>query len=162
LENSLSLYYQLINLKNIKMNIMQKIINQAFMDQIDDSFNDFLVKQYNKAKISLVEKESIKFSLGNKIEMNHVNLLSEYMEIINLIKENGFNPIAVSQMYFEHVYVFETSEMALEAFNLLEVKNNQVSGWWYGLTDFVEAVALYEEENNNSVKVNVHWLVNKA
>lgn len=144
------------------MNIMQKIINQAFMDQIDDSFNDFLVKQYNKAKISLVEKESIKFSLGNKIEMNHVNLLSEYMEIINLIKENGFNPIAVSQMYFEHVYVFETSEMALEAFNLLEVKNNQVSGWWYGLTDFVEAVALYEEENNNSVKVNVHWLVNKA
>jgi len=92
---------------------------------------------------------------------NHDRPLSDFQDNIDTLKANGFNPIAVSQMTLEDVYVFETKEEALEGYIRFERDENKnwigaIVGWWYGKEDFLNAVKEYEEKSE--IKVLIHWL----
>jgi hypothetical protein len=98
------------------------------------------------------------------MKFNHDRMLSEFQSNIDKLKENGFNPIAVSQMYFEDTFVFETEEEAKKAYQQFERDENEkwigdISGWWYGREDFLKTVKEYETENDEYSKVLIHWLV---
>jgi len=67
------------------------------------------------------------------IKYNTNRTLESFNESLNIIKEHGFNPIAVAQMYFEDTFVFETEEEANKAHSKLEnIEKSKVVGWWYG------------------------------
>jgi hypothetical protein len=98
------------------------------------------------------------------MKFNHDRMLSEFQSNIDKLKENGFNPIAVSQMYFEDTFVFETEKEAKKAYQQFETDENEkwigdISGWWYGKEDFIKTVKEYETENDGYSKVLIHWLV---
>jgi len=98
------------------------------------------------------------------MKFNHDRTLSDFQSNIDKLKENGFNPIAVSQMYFEDTFVFETEEEAKKAFQQFEIDENEkwigdISGWWYGKEDFIKTVKEYETENDGYSKVLIHWLI---
>lgn len=98
-------------------------------------------------------------SLGDIIKYNHNRPLKDFQKSIDIIKKEGFNPIAVSQLYFEDTFVFETSEEGLKGYNLLEKDHKlRVVGWWYGKEEFLKTVEEYETENNGFSKVLIHWL----
>ena len=93
------------------------------------------------------------------MKYNHDKKIKDFQEQIDIIKQAGFNPIAVSQMYFEDTFVFETKEEASKAYKLLDnTINSKVIGWWYSKKDFLNEVKEYETENNGYSKVLVHWL----
>ena len=92
---------------------------------------------------------------------NHNRPVEDFEEQLNIIRSAGFNPIAVSQMYFEDTFVFETDEEAHKAYETLERDANKkligrVVGWWYSRDRFAETILEYEEKMKN--KVLTHWL----
>lgn len=89
---------------------------------------------------------------------NHDRPLSDFKKSIDILKSNGFKPIAVTQMFFEDVFVFQTKKEASRAYKQFEKKEKNVVGWWYGKEDFLKAVKKYEEENNGYSKVKIFWL----
>jgi len=44
----------------------------------------------------------------NKMEFNHDKELVDFQAAIDIIRHHRFEPIAVTQMYFEQVFVFKT------------------------------------------------------
>jgi hypothetical protein len=95
------------------------------------------------------------------MRFNHNKTLSDFQSDIDKLKENGYNPIAVSQIYLENTFVFETSNEANKAYQQFEKsrKEEKIVGWWYGKEDFEKAVKEYETENDGYSKVLVYWLV---
>lgn len=92
---------------------------------------------------------------------NHNRTLSSFEEQLSIIKEHGFNPIAVSQLYLEDTFVFKTNKEAKEAFNMLEnIEESKLVGWWYGKKEFEKVVDEYEKEDPE-YKVLIYWLTNK-
>lgn len=89
---------------------------------------------------------------------NH-NKPLEYFEIdIQELKAAGYEPIAVSYIYCEEVFVFDTNETATKALHVFNESVNQCHyGWWYGKEEFLYAVANYEREYDDT-KVKIHWL----
>jgi hypothetical protein len=84
--------------------------------------------------------------------------LKEFQEQINIILQYGFKPIAVSQIYFEDTFVFETNKEAKKAFETLEnCEDYKVVGWWYGKKEFKKFVKEYEKKFEG-YKVLIHWL----
>jgi hypothetical protein len=103
--------------------------------------------------------------MEKEIKYNHDRSLVEFEEDLKIIREHGYNPIAVTQMMLEDTFVFETEEESLRAYNELEVpKKCHIVGWWYGKEDFLKAVEEYElEANKNRVdnkvlKMKIYWL----
>jgi hypothetical protein len=91
------------------------------------------------------------------MKYNHNRELSDFQEEINLIKKKGFKPIAVTQMYLEDVFVFETDKEANLAYQALEkCKSPKVIGWWYGKDVFIKNVEVYQNEYEKKVKI--FWL----
>lgn len=64
----------------------------------------------------------------NIMKFNHNKELSYFQSSIDIIRHHGFNPIAVTQMYFEQVFVFKTDSEAEMAYELLEVQLEEVAG----------------------------------
>lgn len=100
-----------------------------------------------------------------EIKYNHDRTLKEFQKSINKIKKVGFNPIAVTQMYFEDTFVFETDAEAKLAYETLEdrddLKQSQyVIGWWRGKKDFLNEVEEYEAQSEG-IKVKIYWLNEK-
>lgn len=62
------------------------------------------------------------------------------------LRDNGFNPIAITQMYLEETFVFNTKEEADKGFELLERGKSLVTGWWYEKEEFLATYKKYEEE----------------
>ena len=89
------------------------------------------------------------------MKLNHNKELSYFQSSIDIIRHHGFNPIAVTQMYSEQVFVFETDSEAQMAYELLEVGLEQVEGSWYGNEKFIREV---EEYDDNYSMVKVFWL----
>lgn len=88
--------------------------------------------------------------------------LSSFEDDLKTIKESGFNPIGVSQIYLEDTFIFETSEEAEHAYRKLERDRDEkfigkVVGWWHGKEDFLEQVEVYEK-NNPNLKIRVYWI----
>lgn len=94
----------------------------------------------------------------DKIKYNHDRSLSSFEEDIKLIESEGFKVIAVTQMYMEDTFVFETKEDANKAYEIFEKNNLRICAWWYGKDDFIKAVEEYERENNGYSKVKIYWL----
>lgn len=85
--------------------------------------------------------------------------LDSFENELKLIRDNGFNPIAVTQLYFEDTFVFETFEEAEKAFKTLEENNRTVVGFWYDKYDFFDAVRKYEKDySNDNIRVKIIWL----
>lgn len=59
------------------------------------------------------------------MEYNHGQSLSDFEESMDKIRNAGFNPIAVSQLYLEDTFVFETNEEASNAYKKLERDENK-------------------------------------
>lgn len=92
---------------------------------------------------------------------NHEKELSDFLGNINRLKENGFNPIAVSHIRDEDVYVFDTEDESLEAYYCFEKDSDDnyigdITGWWYSKDEFHEEVRKYESQNYT--KVLTYWL----
>jgi hypothetical protein len=91
------------------------------------------------------------------MEYNHWNELEDFQEELEIIRDAGFKPIAVSQMFLEDTFVFETDEEAMKAYKQLEdCENPKLAGWWYGKKDFEKSRK--EHESILGVKVLVYWL----
>ena len=89
--------------------------------------------------------------------------LESFNEQLTILRENGYNPIAVSQMYFEDTFVFETKEEADRGYLQFERDKNEkwigeVVGWWYSKEDFLKAVKEYEEESEFDSTPITFWL----
>jgi hypothetical protein len=98
------------------------------------------------------------------MEFNHTRPLSDFQDDIDKLKASGYNPIAVSQMFFEDTFVFETNEEATKAYRQFErdgkeVWVGEIVGWWYGKEDFEKTVKEYETKNDEYSKVLIYWLV---
>jgi hypothetical protein len=64
-----------------------------------------------------------------------------YQPNIDKLRANGYNPIAVSNLMLEIVYIFETTKEAHKAYHQFErdVDGNwigEIAGWWYGKNYF--------------------------
>ena len=97
------------------------------------------------------------------MKYNYDRPLSDFDQQLLLIRNAGFKPIAVSQIYFEDTFVFKTSEEAEKAYRMFERDTKEqlirkVVGWWYGEKDFIKEVEKYEQENDGYSKVLVYWL----
>jgi hypothetical protein len=98
------------------------------------------------------------------MKYNHNRPLSDFQESIDILRKYGYKPIAVTQMQFEDTFVFETPEEALHAYNKFEKNpdmdsNDRLAGWWYGRTDFIQAVHEYENDEHTTSKVLIHWII---
>ncbi len=92
------------------------------------------------------------------MKYNHDRPLSDFQYNIDRLRAAGFNPIAVSQLYFEEVFVFETEEEATCAYKQFEYETRAICAWWYSKAGFLKAVAEYETENGGYSRVRIHWL----
>lgn len=91
-------------------------------------------------------------------KFNHNRDIEDFKIELDIIISAGYTPIAVSQMYMENVFVFKTEEEANNAYNILEIIEKKLCGWWYGSEQFLKELNEYEESFNNEIKVLVHWL----
>ena len=86
--------------------------------------------------------------------LNHNRTLESFSDDIQKIKANGYNPIAVTQLYCEESFVFETVTEAKEAYRTV---GNEGDGWWYGKDEFIKSVENYEQQYTDT-KVLIYWL----
>lgn len=91
------------------------------------------------------------------MEYNHDRRLSEFQKQLDVLRNHGYNPIAVTQMYFEDTFVFKTLEEATNAYAELEIEKELITGWFYEEDDFIREVNLYESQEDSS-KVLIYWL----
>lgn len=78
---------------------------------------------------------------------------------IQILKQFGFKPIAITVMMFEETFVFETEEEALIAHDEFEnnpTHNIVIQGWWYDREGFKKSVEKYIEKFQ-SIPV-IYWL----
>lgn len=78
---------------------------------------------------------------------------------IKILKDHGFNPIAITIIMCEETFVFETEEEAIRAHN--EFENNPkhnivIQGWWYNRESFKKAVQDYIKKTEYIPKI--YWL----
>ncbi len=77
-----------------------------------------------------------------KIEPFHKSglVLEDYQSDIELLMENGYNPVAISHWMFEVAYIFKTVGEAQRAFNQFERSEDgkyigKLRGWWHGVDE---------------------------
>jgi len=77
--------------------------------------------------------------------------------LLKMVREAGFNPIAITTMMAEETFIFKGEKEASEAW-----KKFKPEGWWYGLHDFWEEwdeylkqMGEYDAEEADS---HIHWL----
>lgn len=80
---------------------------------------------------------------------------------ISIIQSKGFKPVGISILALEEVFIFETGEEALKAYNQLERDEDggdimEVMGWWYGREEFYKYYEDYQKEFEYSPKI--YWI----
>jgi hypothetical protein len=78
---------------------------------------------------------------------------------IQVLKQFGFKPIAITVMMCEETFIFETEEEALRAHDEFEhhpKHNIVIQGWWYGREDFKKSVEEYIEKFQSSPVI--YWI----
>lgn len=90
------------------------------------------------------------------MKYNHNRELASFEPELAEIRKAGFNPIAVTQMYFDDTFVFETYGEAFLAYCNVECELKTVDGRWLDKENFLKRVAEYEK--NSESKVRIYWL----
>lgn len=89
---------------------------------------------------------------------NHDRPLSDFDNQLKILRNHGYNPIAMTQLYFEDTFVFKTLDEATKAYAELEIDKELITGWFYEEDDFIREIKEYEERNAS--KVLIYWLNN--
>lgn len=71
---------------------------------------------------------------------------------IKLLKDGGFNPVAITHYYGEESFFFESEEEALEAYQKMEVETGEVVGWFH-TTDEIQNL-----KNPDGTQLEVQWI----
>lgn len=77
---------------------------------------------------------------------NCIRTLESFEEPLKIIKEHGYKPIAVAQMYFEDVFIFETKDEAEKARQELDMDKAIVGGYWWDKPTFLQQAEKYKQE----------------
>lgn len=89
---------------------------------------------------------------------NHKRPFTSFSESIKKLRENGHNPIAVTQLYCEETFVFETEEEAKSALLVFNDSEHECYyGWWQGKVEFMRVVEEYEFVYPDT-KILIYWL----
>jgi hypothetical protein len=80
--------------------------------------------------------------------------LKSFSEFIKKIRDNGHNPIAVTQWYCEETFIFETPNAAEAAYKAF---GEEGFGWWFGKDEFMRLVEEYEFVYPDT-KILIYWL----
>ena len=75
-----------------------------------------------------------------------------FQEEIDIVKEAGFNPTKVTQLFTYTTFVFKTEEEAQKAFKDLE-ESKKLCCLWYDEKQFLDQVKEYEDTLGTKVKV---------
>jgi hypothetical protein len=75
------------------------------------------------------------------MEENGFEYSTDTSPSLQIIKEYGFNPIAITSFYLEETFIFRTEKEASAAYKKLEKELHLVSGWWYGERKFYKDLA---------------------
>jgi len=95
---------------------------------------------------------------------NHDRTIESFKSKLDLIRTHGFNPIAVTFMNNNDVFVFETKDETDKANEIFILKREAEDyiGLFFTKDDFLNKVNLYEKESNYSprfnAKVRIYWL----
>ena len=85
--------------------------------------------------------------------MDHATIeLEDFKEILDIIRNHGFNPIGISQMAGYDTVIFNTDAEALNGYEKLEVEEKKLFLNWYGKEQWVIDVEEYEKEFGTKVK----------
>lgn len=87
------------------------------------------------------------------MKYNHNRPLASFEDVLAIVKQHGFKPIAVSQIYMEDAFIFETEQESKLAYNTLK---NIVEAWWYSKENFTKACDDYKQKFG--VDVLAHFL----
>jgi len=82
--------------------------------------------------------------------------LTKMLKDVEILRQHGFNPIAVTTMMCEDTFVFKTQEEAERGFKEMEQEQRLVIGWWYGYRQFLKSMDDYEEQFES--RPVIHWL----
>ena len=124
--------------------IISFIIPDKILDYLEGDSVSYILDTHDKITINK----------KNDIEYNHNREYSDFIPLIERIKNKRYNPIMVSQLMFEDVFVFNTPEEAKNAYQEFEIGNigeNRICAWWYGKDDFFDEINRYEKELNTKV-----------
>lgn len=75
------------------------------------------------------------------------------LQLLTVIRESGFNPIAYTVMYGFDTFLFKTNLEAVKAYEKLD---DTISAWWYGLDDYYRDAEIYKTEVGS--KPAVTWI----
>jgi hypothetical protein len=99
------------------------------------------------------EKEATEYFI-EKTKRRTMSYLDEHLFLLN---KYGYKPLIYTTMMLEDTFVFSTKKEALKAYKQFEknplVKGECISGWWYGLKDFLKEKEEYELEKNYKLQL---------
>ena len=128
-------------------NFLTPILNYSTMlDDNDPILKDLLEKERLQALLSLKKIHRIieKQKVPDWLEKRYRNSLPE----INRIQAAGYKIVAYCVMVCEDTFVFETDEIAQEAYDTFEKNSkDRISAWWYGKDNFFNKI-VPDYENN--------------
>ena len=71
-------------------------------------------------------------------DSGHTLILSMQVKLVlRKMRKKGFNPIYYTWFFFEHTFIFETSEEAMQAAAIFEPEQGKttIQAWWLGLSE---------------------------
>lgn len=89
------------------------------------------------------------------MEAEKINL-ENFQHDLKILREHGFNPIGVSQMYCYDTFIFETTEEANRVYEEIERPKKILCANWYGKEEHKIAVKEYEEAFGS--KIDILWI----
>ncbi len=123
--------------KGVRNNIIDNFLNEIMPEEqvkIDKRIEEFIQYQDELKRLGK------KYNTDTSVSLDH-------------LREHGLNPIAITQLYLEETFVFNTPEEADKGYELLEKELSLVSGWWYDKEKFTEVYDAYCVEMDYSPKI---------
>lgn len=80
---------------------------------------------------------------------------------LKILNAEGYYPTAITTLFCELTFIFETAEEARTAFEKFEADNSRkrekkVIGWWYGKEQFLESKEQFEKDLGYPIQI--HYL----
>jgi hypothetical protein len=88
-------------------------------------------------------------------KLTEEELPRDYKNDLKLVRDAGFNPIAITCFACEISFCFKTEKETEEAYQKLQVSDESVDGWWYNEEKFLKYIKKEEDKFGEMV---VWWL----